>query len=73
MHEVNYTDDVFVTVLRDRQPKVVISNCGVITRSNRSIGRRLPDVGFGTMQRPQVIDEYENYKGMWVSKVSIQS
>ncbi|KAL1928019.1 hypothetical protein VTP01DRAFT_3424 [Rhizomucor pusillus] len=43
-------------------PKVVISNCGVITRSNRSIGRRLPDVGFGTMQRPQVIDEYENYK-----------
>lgn len=45
-------DDLFVTALRDRQPKVVISNCGVTTLGKREITRYLPDVGYSSMRRP---------------------
>lgn len=60
------TDDVFVTALRDRQPAVVISNCGITTRSNRDTTRFLYSVGFSNMKRPQIFEEYEDNKGMFL-------
>ncbi|KAL1933931.1 hypothetical protein VTP01DRAFT_8021 [Rhizomucor pusillus] len=57
-------DEVFVTALRDRQPKVVISNCGVTTRSDEVIRRYFAEErDFRSMCRPAVYDEYEKNKG----------
>ncbi|KAL1933695.1 hypothetical protein VTP01DRAFT_7785 [Rhizomucor pusillus] len=55
-------DDVYVTALRDRQPKVVISNCSATTRSDREIKRDLPESSMNTIKRPIVFDEYEANK-----------
>lgn len=53
-------DQVLVTALRDRQPKVDISNCDVATRSDKVIRRYFAEEhDLRSMRRPAIYDDYE--------------
>lgn len=61
-------DDVFLAALRDRKPKLVVSNCGTTSPSRQTIRRRIGD-SLKEMRRPQIFDEYEENKGKVMSKL----
>lgn len=55
-------EGMYVALLRDRQPKAIIANCGTTTRVTEEISKWI-DGKRVTMPRPNVFYEYGQHKG----------